>query len=149
MARTGAKIGMRTLFKREHPVGSATYVAVAEVKTISGPSMSRDALDATHMSSDDDHAEFVAGVPDGGEVSLVLNFRPEHVSQGEASGLLNDLQAGTLRSWRVEWPQFTNTPTLTFSGIVTGYEPSAATRDLLTVAVKVKVSGKPVPTNFA
>lgn len=149
MARTGAKIGMKTLFEREHPFGSGTYVAVAEVKTIGGPSMSRDALEATHMSSDDDHAEYISGVPDGGEVSLLLNFRPDAASQGEASGLLNDLQAGTFRNWRVRWPQFTNTPTLTFGGIVTGYEPSSATRDVLSVAVKVKVSGKPVATNFA
>lgn len=149
MARTGARIGMKTQFLREHPVGSGTYVAIAEVKSIGGPAQSRDAVDATHMRSDDDHAEYIAGVPDGGEVSLVLNFRPDDVSQAEASGLYNDFQAGTVRSWRAQWPQFSNTPSLTFAGVVTGYEPSSATREILQLAVKIKVSGKVTPANFA
>lgn len=149
MARTGAKRGIGTRFLREHPVGSATYVAVAEVKSLGGPSMSRDAVEATHLTSDNEHSEFIAGVADGGDVTITVNFRPDHASQAEASGLLNDLQNGTLRSWRVEWPQFTNTPTLTFDGIVTGYEPTVGVRDVLTAAVRIKVSGKPVATNFA
>ena len=149
MARTGAKIGMKTAFKREHPVGSATYVAVAEVKSLGGPSASRDTVDATHMQSDDDHAEYIAGVPDGGEVNVVLNFRPEHVTQGAVSGLYHDHENGTLRNWRIEWPQFTNTPTLDFAGLVTGIEPSSSTRDVIALAVKIKVSGKLTKTNFA
>lgn len=149
MAKTGAKIGMNTAFERESPVDSGTYAAVAEVKSIGGPSLSRDAVEATHTDSPDDYAEFVGGVANGGEVSLVLNFRPEHVSQGADSGLLKDFHDATVRNWRVRWPQFSNTPTLTFSGFLTGWEPSSAAKDLLTVAVKIKVTGKPTTTNFA
>src|SRR6185436_920891 len=94
MPATGAKLGTKTRFLREDPVGSGTFVAVAEVKSIGGPSLSRDAVEATHMESPDDHAEFIPGLANGGEVSLVLNFRPEHVSQGATAGLLKDFQDG-------------------------------------------------------
>ncbi len=149
MAATGAKLGTKTRFLKEDPVDGGTFVSVAEVKSIGGPSLSRDAVEATHTESPDDHAEFVPGIANGGEISLVLNFRPEHVSHGSNSGLLADFLAGTTRKWRVEWPQFPNTPTLTVPGFITGWEPSSAAKDLLTVAVKIKVTGKAVPTDFA
>lgn len=146
---TGAKIGTKTRFLREDPVDSGTFVAVAEVKSVGGPSLSRDAVEATTLESPDDYAEFIAGVKNGGEVSLVLNFRPEHASQGSSAGLYKDFEDGTTRKWRLEWPQFSNTPSLTFPGFLTGWEPTSAAKDLLTVAAKVKVTGKPVPANFA
>lgn len=149
MAKTGAKIGKRTKFEREIPADSGTYAQVAEVKSIGGPAMSRDSVEATHLVSDDDFAEFIAGIADAGEVSLVLNFRPEHVSQGSVSGLLADFNAGTERKWRVSFPQFVNEPSLTMPGFLTGWEPSVAVRDVITVAAKIKLTGKPTATNFA
>ena len=149
MARSGAKIGKKTQFLREDPVDSGTFVPVAEVKSINGPTQSRDAVEATHLESDDDHTEYVPGVAEGGEVSLTLNFRPEHTSQGASSGLYKDFQDGTFRNWQIAFPQFAGTPTLRLAGFLTGWEPSIATKDLLTVAVKLKVSGKVTATSFA
>ena len=149
MAATGAKIGNKTEFRRETVVGGGTYAAVAEVKSIGGPSLSRDAVDATHCESPDDHAEYIPGLADGGEISLVLNFRPEHTSQGASAGLLKDFQDGTVRSWQVAWPQYANTPKLTFSGFLTGWEPTTAPKDIVSVAIKIKVTGKTTATDFA
>ena len=49
MATGGAKLGTRTRFLREDPVGSGTYVAVAEVKSIGGSSISRGAVEVSHI----------------------------------------------------------------------------------------------------
>lgn len=151
MAATGAKIGKKTQFLRETTVGGGVYAAVAEVKSINGLSMSRDPVDASNMDSPDDHGEFIPGLADGGELSLVLNFRPEHTSQGASAGLLYDFQNAVTRSWQVQWPQYNSgsPPTMTLSGFLTGFEITSATRDLVTVAVKVKSTGKPAFTNFA
>lgn len=149
MAASGAKKGLTTQLKRDTPKGSGTYTTQAEVKSIGGPSMSRDALEATHMDSPDDHAEYISGIADGGEVTLVLNFRPEHATHGTTSGMLKSFQDGTVENWKIEWPQFTSTPTLAFSGLITGWEPSTAVRDVITVAVKIKISGKVTASNFA
>lgn len=148
---TGAKIGKKTQFLREDTVGGGTYTQVAEVKSIGGPAKSRDAVEATSMDSADDHAEYIPGIAEGGDVSLVLNFRPEHATHGTTSGLAKDYDDGTTRSWQIKWPQFSegSPPTATFSGFLTGHEITSATRDLVTVAVKLKVTGKVTLTNFA
>jgi predicted secreted protein len=146
---TGAKIGKRTQFLRENTIGGGVYSVCAEVKSIGGPTLNRDAVEATNMDSPDDHAEYIGGVADGGEISLVLNFRPDHASQGSSAGLAKDYFDGEKRGYQVQWPQFSNVPTMTVQGILTGYEVTSATKDLLTVAVKIKVTGKPVVTNFA
>ena len=80
MAATGAKLGTRTRFLREDPVGGGVYVAVAEVKSIGGPSLSRDAVEATHTESPDDHAEFIPGLANGGEVALVRMRPPRGIA---------------------------------------------------------------------
>lgn len=149
MAKSAAKKGLGTQFKRETPKDGGVYVTAAEVKSIGGPSWSRDQLDVTHMDSLDDHAEYIGGIAEGGEINLVLNFRPEHVTQGTTAGLVKSKDDGTIERWRVEWPQFANTPRLTFEGFITGWEPQSATKDVITVAVKVKVTGKVTAENFA
>jgi hypothetical protein len=149
MAKTGAKIGKKTLFLRETVVDGGVYATVAEVKTIGGPAQSRDAVDATFLESEDDAAEYIAGLMEGGELQLTLNFRPEHVSQGTSAGLYKDYLDGTTRSWQIQFPQFTNTPTLTARGFITGWEQNIAPKELLVITVKIKVTGKVTPTNFA
>jgi hypothetical protein len=148
MASSGAKVGKNTRFLRETGEGSGVYVIVAEVQSINGPKMIRDAVEATNLSSDDDHGEHVPGVADGGDVDLMLNHRPDHASHG-SGGLSADFQSGTVRNWRIEWPQFPNTPSMTFRGFLTGYEVTAATKTLLTASAKFKVTGKPTLANFA
>ncbi len=39
MPPTGAKIGSKTRFLKENPADSGTFVGVAEVKSIGGPSL--------------------------------------------------------------------------------------------------------------
>jgi tail tube protein len=149
MPRTGAKIGLKTQFYREHPVDSGNYSKVAEVRQIGGPTLSRGDAEATHLESPDDYEEFLPSVKSGGEVSLVLNFRPDDVSQGNSAGLLKDFEDGTIRNWKVIWPQFANSPQLVIPGYIKGWEPTTAVKDAIGVAVKIKVTGKPTPSNFA
>jgi hypothetical protein len=147
MGATGGKKGYGTLFEKEDPVDSGTFVVAAEVKSISGPSMSRDSTDATHMESPDEYEETMPTLKKGGEVSLVLNFRPDHASH---SALLADFESGIVRKWRIRWPQFGDpNKSLTFPGWISGWEPTTAIREWITVAVKIMVTGKPVPANFA
>jgi len=149
MAATGAKIGKKTQFLRETTPGGGVYAAVAEVKTINGLKMSRAAVDATNNDSPNDFEEFIAGLGTAGEIDLLLNFRPEHASQGATAGLLADFLAGTVRGWQIAWPQFTSTPTATCNGFLIGHEVVSTHKDLVTVSVKVKLTGEPVLTNFA
>lgn len=147
---TGAKIGKKTQFLREDVVGGGTYTQLAEVKSIGGPSLSRDSVEATNMDSADEFAEFLGGIADGGEIALTLNSRPDHATHGGTSGLMADMLSGTTRSWQVKWPQFSSgsPPTMTFSGFLTAHEIQSATRELVTTSIRIKVTGKPTLTNF-
>lgn len=148
---TAAKIGKKTQFLREDSTpGTGTYTQVAEVKSIGGPSLSRDSVDATNMDSADEFGEFIGGIGDGGEISLVLNSVPTNATHGGTSGLVADMLSGTTRSWQIKWPQFSSgsPPTMTFSGFLTSHEIQSATRELVTTSVRIKVTGKPTLTNI-
>ena len=86
MAATGAKLGTRTRFLREDPIGGGVYVAVAEVKSIGGPSLSRDAVEATHTESPDDHAEFIPGLKD--ERTIRYTLKPASTQPVEPEEIL-------------------------------------------------------------
>jgi hypothetical protein len=145
----GGKIGSRTRFLRDIPALSGNYVQVGKVRSIGGPSRTRDAVEDTDMSTPDDYEHFIAGLKNGGEISLVVTFRPDDASLGPNGGLEQDFEDGTERNWRCEWPQFAGTPQLTVLGFLTGYEVTTATKDLITAAIKIKVNGKPTTANFA
>jgi len=147
---TGGKIGNKTQFHMESPAGSGNFVQIAEVKQLSGPTKSRGVADATHLETPDDYEEQVASIKNGGEVSLSLNFRPDDISQGALSGLDAAFEDGVTRKWKIAYPQFPNAPYITFPGFLTaGPEPTVAVKDVIGTTVKIKVTGKPIPTNFA
>lgn len=147
---TGAKIGRKAQFLREDTVGGGTYTAIAEIKSISGPNVARDAVEATSNDSSDDFAEFIPGIADAGEVTLTLNARPDNATHGAASGLAYDADNGTARAYQVKFPQFNavSPPTLTFTAFCTGFEITSETRSVVTCVAKFKITGKPTRTNW-
>jgi hypothetical protein len=146
----GGKIGKKTRFLRESPFGSGNYTQVGKVRSINGPSRTRDAVDDTDMEdTNDDHEHQIPGLKNGGEVSLVVTFRPDDATLGPNTGLEKDFEDGTETNWRVEWPQFAGTPRQTFPGFLTAYEVVTATKELITAAIKLKVTGKVTSANFA
>src|SRR5690606_33378621 len=75
---TEAKIGHGTLFQINLTPGNSPdqWDTVAEVTSVTPPSLARDTVDATHNQSTDKWREFIAGLRDGGEASVELNFVP-------------------------------------------------------------------------
>lgn len=64
-----------TQFKRD-ATGAGSFVTIANVPDISGPSRSREAIEVTAHDSPDQYREFVKGLKDGGEVELTINYDP-------------------------------------------------------------------------
>ena len=73
---TNARIGYGTLFQTGNGAVPEVFTTLAEVTNITPPKMSRDTVDATHEESPGAWREFIAGLKDGGDVSLDLNFIP-------------------------------------------------------------------------
>ena len=138
MPDSTAKSGFNTRLKR-------ATVQIAEVVSITGPTLSRNPIDVTYMQSADGSAttpdgwrEFIGGLADGGEVTFELNFLPGLAGH---KTLITDL-TGVKQSFSIEWAG-TAADIWTFNALVIGFEPSAQIDDKLSASVTMKVTEKP------
>lgn len=140
MAATQGTSGFGTLLKRGDG-GSPTevFTTVAEVKSIQGPGLSMETIDATHMESPNGYREWLPSFKDAGEVSFDCNFLPADTNQ---QGLVEDFEDRVLRNWKLVFPN-TDTTTWAFAAYVTGFSVSAAIDDILMASVTLRISGGP------
>ena len=94
MAATSATSGFNTVLKKG-------TTALGEVSDLNGPSESRNWIDATHLTSDNQAKEYVAGLIDSGQVTGTLNFLPGNATQ---AALRTDMLAGTKDSYSLTFP---------------------------------------------
>lgn len=131
MTATAATSGYSCTFKK----GST---ATAEVTNITGPGMSRNMIDATHLTSPDQVKEYIAGLIDGGQVTLDLNWLPTDATQ---LAFLTDFLAGTTQSYSIVWSDAGPT-TWAFSGKVQAISPTAPKDDRLSATVTIQLTTK-------
>jgi predicted secreted protein len=135
---TNAAIGHGTLFQLlDTSVGPNFFETLAEVTSITPPSLARDAVEATHTESPEKWREFIAGLKDAGEVTLELNFIPGGPAIERLLGLFN---SDTFSVARLVFP---NLVTWQFTALLTGVEPEAPVEDKMTASVTFKLTGKP------
>lgn len=124
--------GIGTSFQKK--VG-AVWTAIADVKSISGPSCSRDTIDVTTLASTGGYREFIGALRDGGDVSLSMNFTVAGYTL-----MKNDFESEALQDYRIVLSDTANT-TLEFSGLVTELPLDVPVDDVITCDVTIKVSG--------
>jgi len=129
-----------TLLKRGDGGGTEVFTTIAEVRDISGPSISVDTTEVTHQTSTNGWKEKLPTLKDAGEVSFDCNFIPTENTQDAGAGLLLDLKNKTKRNFQLVFP---DTTTWSFSAFVTGFAPSAPLGDALTASVTLTVTGEP------
>ena len=95
---TAATKGAGTLFQAGD--GSTQFTTYAEVTAVNGPGLTRETYNATYMEST--WQEYIGALPDGGEVSIDLNWLPAVATHAQ---MLSDLSA-VQRNYRVRWPNF-------------------------------------------
>ena len=130
-----------TLLKRETSFGSGTFVTVAEVKSMSGPTMKGDVIDVTTHSSAASGAwrEKIASLLDPGEVSFSINLVP--ASAGHKA-LLTDFTGRVKTNYKFVFPD----PGLTewaFTGYTTQFSAKAETDGVLEADMTVTLTGAP------
>jgi hypothetical protein len=132
MAASSVKIGYNTDFAIYN---GSSYVEVAEVTSITWPGYSRDAVEATHLNSDDQFREYVPGLMDAGEVTFELNFIPS-----VSDVIIAALTAAAIQQFKITAQGGAN---CVFRGIVTSYQPQSPVDDRMTASATIKVTGKP------
>lgn len=127
------------------PAGGTSYVTVGQVKDINGPSLTRSTIDVTDHDSTDGFREFVSGLVDPGEISFTIGYDN---GNAQHAALLTNMASDscTMAAWQLTLNVCSGTAVWTADGFVTGFAPSTPIEGENTVAVTVKVSGKPVLT---
>ena len=130
---SNAVAGVGTLFRRWS--GSA-WVNIAEVNSISGPSMSRDTIDVTSLDSIGGYREFIGGFRDAGTLQLTMNF-----SRTTFDLMKTDFESDVSQNYEIVLPDAENT-TLEFVGLVTELPLEITPDDKITSAVTLKITGQ-------
>ena len=116
-------------------------VDIAELNAISGPNMSVDTIDLSSHDSANTFREFVAGLRDGGEISVEGNFY-----SGDTTGqiaLITDMQAGSAKTAIITGPTAA-AYTWTVTAICTSFELTHPHDDKIGFSATFKITGKPV-----
>lgn len=133
MAASAATSGFGATFSYLSAVD--TYTALAEVMSVTPPSISVETIEATHMGSDDGFREFIASLKDGGECVVTMNYVESSAT------LLQTLVLAGLETFKIT---LAGSSTLIFSGIPTNFAiDDVVIDDKMTMSFTVKVSGKP------
>ncbi len=119
--------------------------AIAEITSMDGPSVERDALEVTNMQSASAAKEFIAGLIDGGEISINMNYLPQNATH---KLILTDLQLASASATKAYTMTLTDTgaSVITASMFVKSIKITGAVAGVLTIAVSFKITG---PVTFA
>ena len=113
---------------------SGTFTDLAEILSISSPSLKGDTADVTQMDSPDGFKEYIPLLADGGEVTLQLNFIPSQTVT----------LAGFFRVKKTYKITTAAGDTWIFDAIITGLDGAHPHDGKVTQSATFKVTGKPV-----
>ena len=140
---TEARIGWGAELQIGTSSSVASLVELGEVREFSMPADEADEHEVTHLKSPDRRKEFIAGLIDGGEMTVTLNYVPG----GATDLLLTDAaETGTTRAIRVIIPDNDGLGTAawqhTTSGFVKRYAPdNVGANAPLTATAVIRVTG--------
>src|SRR5262245_55935180 len=139
MPDSGALLGYGSTFQIVSDSSPDLYVELAEIKSITPPSVDVDTVEVTHMQSPNRFREYISGLQDGGEASFEMNFIPGSTSDDRIFELLNlGVGVSRRRACRISYP---NGVTWSFKAEVHGYEAEVPLEVACAGSVTVKVTG--------
>jgi len=119
---------------------SESFTAIAEVKDITPPQMSKDSIEVTSQDSSNGWREFIPGWKDAGEVSFEGNWLPTNATHDGATGVLSVFEDDDNHNWQIVLPTAIGL-TIAFTGHVTNFEPDLPLEDAGAISITIKVSG--------
>jgi len=114
---------------------SGTYTTVAQITKIGGPKYKADVIDVTSLDSPSRFREKVAGLSDGGDMTLDINF--DDLVAGHASLLA---LLGTVKYWKITFPVHTTGSTAIFQGFLTAAGLDIPHDNKMTMTVTVTIT---------
>ena len=131
-----AKSGVGVSFQRWAAVGSSgDWEEIAEIRSITGPSMTRDTIDTTTLDTEGGYRTFITGFRNPGTLALSMNY-----TRAGYEALKDDFENDDLQNYRIVLPDDDET-VLEFEGIVTEI-PLTIPEDLIAVDTVIQISGQ-------
>ena len=131
-----AKSGVGVSFQRWAAVGSSgDWEEIAEIRSITGPSMTRDTIDTTTLNTEGGYRTFITGFRNPGTIALSMNY-----TRAGYEALKDDFESDDLQNYRIVLPDDDET-VLEFEGIVTEI-PLTIPEDLIAVDTVIQISGQ-------
>lgn len=118
------------------------FTTIAEVRDISGPSLSLDTEDTTSHSSTGGWEDAVGTILRSGEVTFDIGYQPSETTHNATTGLLADMRNRVRRNFQLVFPDASST-TWSFTALVTGFQPGAPVGGSLTASITLKPVGQP------
>jgi hypothetical protein len=138
---TEGVIGLGTLMKIGDGAEPEVFTAIAEVKDITGPGLTREFAEFTHQQSAGGYREYKPTFKNSGDVSFKCNFLPDDETQGfQTAGLLKDYEDGILRNFELLFPDPGATKAK-FSAYVANIQPTAPVGSALELNVTLRITG--------
>lgn len=138
---SAAVAAIGTLLKIGDGAGTEVFTTVAEVKDITGPSVTVDTIEVTSQDSPGATKEYIASLKDGGEVSFPMNF----VNSVAQDALVADMNNRTRRNFKLVTTH-TIPKTASFTGFITAMGHSFPVADVAQRDVTIKITGPVVWT---
>ena len=132
-----ATAGVGASFRRWS--GSA-WVAIAEVRSITGPTMTRGTIDTTSLDTTGGYRTFITGFRDPGTVSFNMLF-----NRAGYDLMKTDFEAEAEVNYEIVLPDADKT-SIEFAGLVNELPLTIPTDDAITSDITIKISG-PVTVN--
>lgn len=118
------------------PGGTGPFTAVAELRDISGPALSRNPIETTNHNDADEN--YVVGVRRYGEVTFTIGYIPGNATHDSGTGLINSWSEGARDIFQVEYPDGSK---WLFSGYISNFGANAPLDDGLTADVSIRTTG--------
>lgn len=137
MAASAGKTGFGSLLKIGNGASTETFSSILEVRSIDGPNLDLEFVDATHMESPSGYREQKPTFKSGGDVTIEVNFLPDDTST--QASLLTDFDNKTLRNFKLTFATFNKV--WSFAAYVKSVSPKANIDDMLTASIVLQISG--------
>jgi hypothetical protein len=124
-----------TIIERD-PLGAGAFAAIAELRDISGPALSRNPIETTNHNDPDEN--FVVGIRRYGEVTFTIGYIPTNASHKSGTGLIGSWENGDRDVFRITYPDGSS---WVFSGFISNFGANAPLDDGLTADVSIRTTG--------
>jgi hypothetical protein len=129
-----------TLWRIGDGLSPETFATLGELKTLSGPKISVDALETTTHNSPSRVRRYVPGLAQIGDISGTINFSAQDPTHGINGGILYLILTGACRNHQMVLPDSANT-IFGVAGFYTSFDIQADPAGLLTASWTFRVAG--------